>query len=168
MSSTWTSDAAETFWSMRPCALLSQLPNMHNRQQEYADSLESDTRQESLDKQQFMATHQLSTPDKELLNLTKCVHNLKFWVTNSSWSYCQQCFLLKGQKLGCRFAKRPRTKPIKECLCSKDRYHVPLATAIPDVLKNMTAADLRTCDHLIYTINRMKESSMVTASRREY
>ena len=115
---------------------------MHNRQQEYEDNLETERRQESLDRQQFMARHQLSAPDKEFQNLTECVHNLKLCVNNSSWSYCQLCFLLKGQKLRCRFTKRSQTKLIKECICSKDRYHVPLANAIPDVLKSMTPADV--------------------------
>ena len=65
-------------------------------------------------------------------------NNLKYWIQNSSWTFCPTCFSLKPEKLLQRYKGQPANKPLKKCLCADKKYIVPTLCLIPDCLRNLS------------------------------
>ena len=91
--------------------------------------------------------------------------NLSFWVSNSSWSYCQTCHQLLKEKLKPHFHKRPWTQHVISCKCTSEWYIVPRKDDIPEPLLMLSNGEIHTCNLLTSTMVTTAECHKVIARK---
>nr|XP_026695284.1 uncharacterized protein LOC113475383 isoform X2 [Ciona intestinalis] len=75
---------------------------------------------------------------------------LKQWIVYNSWSYCQLCMSVAPVSIRPTF--RTLTPPLtKQCICTKQRYHIPALQHWPKFLQNLTEEDQQVLS--IYTLH---------------
>ena len=143
MSSGWSPEDANTFWSARPSESLLQHPvserccsQLDDRKHERAVTLENS-------RQTFYRQHHLEEADGDSIIQTREAQDLAFWVQHQSWTYCTKCLKLDPRKLPQSFSLKTATRPDASSKCGNSTYCVPTADDIPLFLRRLTAEDQR-------------------------
>ena len=143
MSSGWSPEDANTFWSARPSESLLQHPVSERHRQQLDER--SHERAETLEnrRQTFFRQHHLEEADGISILQTPKAHDLAFWVQYQSWTYCTKCLKLEPRKLPPSFSLKTATRTDGSCKCGNAIYCVPTADDIPLFLRRLTAEDQR-------------------------
>ena len=64
--------------------------------------------------------------------------NIQFWMQHLSWIYCQNCKLLRTERMLPNYFKRPPVKFAKNCTCANKVYINPSVEKFPNVLKGLS------------------------------
>ena len=64
--------------------------------------------------------------------------NIQFWMQHLSWIYCQNCKLLRTERMLPNYFKRPPVKFAKNCTCANKVYINLSVEKFPNILKGLS------------------------------
>lgn len=67
---------------------------------------------------------------------------LTFWVKNSS-SHCSTCNIIQCYNIQPTFLNKTKPKGKQPCICTKNRYVVPLYTLIPEQIRGLSVTEVK-------------------------
>lgn len=147
MPHTWSSTAAEQFWSLRKmsCVLTDtfQVETPEGEEDELTERHNRDEEQRVQFQTEYADYLSRETTENAERSIT-IANDLHFWAVYRSWTFCQDCGSLDKIKLMPSFQSKLPVKWNKNCHCKDVRYIVPCIENIPECLKNLTYADIIT------------------------
>lgn len=144
-SKQWSTANAEVFWSERCPKLIMRYESDEEDNSSWLQDSQQARQVEEGEKAEFFQSHSFTDCRTDCfgkVQVQSVSDNLIFWITNSSWTFCNTCKLLTTERLLPNFSKRPTTKQCKNCKCKQKRYVIPLMSDIPDCLKGLKLKDL--------------------------
>lgn len=145
MPNTWSKHHSEQFWAKRQWKQVGQDNQTQCRKAEYVSNTQNRISKIERDKRTFreLNSSKQQSANSERFIPQNDISNLSFWIEHASYTYCDKCKTILPLRLLPKFAKRP---PIKEgsksCKCNAQRYKQPQLTDIPDVLRDLSHAEI--------------------------
>ena len=139
-SRTWTKESVKEYWKNREADTIlsysfSASHSLLETERNHADAWQKQN-------DYYMETLDRSDESGELHSTAAQIgENLAFWIKYLSWSYCDDCHILKKQVLPHNYGKRSRTAGTK-CICKTEKYIIPNSDDIPLALCNLTMEDI--------------------------
>lgn len=140
----WDTEKSQQFWNGRQFIAITQNENLDTRIQE---KLIQKQHRETLDnekKEKFMGEYNTSFSNDQTLTLPSQTvsNNIKFWIEHLSWSYCNNCKLLRTERMLPNYSKRQKLRFSRGCLCKNGLYLNPTIEMFPELLRNLTLHDV--------------------------
>lgn len=163
----WSENQSQRLWNARRFSLIGRDEGMINRQQRLQRANTERTQRREREQQDFQRTNvrQNQHPNAEQTLGRQDSENLEFWAKHGSWTYCSQCYKLIQLRLLPRFKNKPITKPKNGCTCQEGRYPTPTNDDIPNVLRNLSLAEI--CSLRPLTIHNGDYSRMENGYRQK-
>ena len=129
----WTTEEAHAFWRQRQSIVVTRPDNLEQRPQCFAADEQQRHNQTQSELEDFYQNEQQHwvQPSQETLCILHTAENLTFCAENQAWSYCDTCHKSVMEKMQLNYANRPPTRHTQNCVCSIDRYIVPVHASIP-------------------------------------
>ena len=140
----WTEDNSNSFWDSRQWNIVERNDNLPNKLATFETSQSLRKERESRSfvhfKREFQ--HCIQSDEAEAFVGLSESEDLSFWMAHASWTKCDKCSSLQGNKLYPKFRNRPTINNVKDCGCSSGRYIIPKYDEIPNVLKNLSIVEI--------------------------
>ena len=142
----WNETLSNDFWKKRQLFTVLQDENFRERKHMLENDRNGRHDRKEKDKAMFSEKykHCLQSSTTSTFGGENISNNLQFWIRHMSWTFCEKCHVLYGQKLLPNYIRQPPLKCYKTCKCSETIYTNPFYNTIHEVLKQLTQSDIYT------------------------
>lgn len=140
----WDTTKSTTFWAKRSFKTVCRDDRLLQKIDEQNECKQSRQNTQIALKREFVNKfhEQLSRAEQHRLPGPVISENLTFWIQHLSWTFCNNCKVLKMQRLLPNYVRRPQLTFSKDCICVKHIYINPSLVSTPDVLNGLSHVEL--------------------------
>ena len=136
----WDVNRSLSFWSEREFKTIMRDHNLQHKIETMLSQRESRSQLSLVHKNEFGENFKkfLNGVGSVALPYPVIAKNIQFWIQHLSWTYCQNCKLLRTERMLPNYFKRPSVKFAKNCTCTNKVYINPSVEKFPNILKGLS------------------------------
>lgn len=144
MPAIWSESSSGELWQSRHWNVVGSDHSIDERRSQSSANEQERIERNDSEKTFFMEmnANREQHPNAERFIPSSDIRNLEFWISHGSSTFCNKCKAILPLRLMPNFHKRPLVRRAKACTCQTNRYIMPTIDSIPNVLQNLSKAEL--------------------------